>query len=78
MGGEEEREGGNVGWGGEEEFGGGEMLEGFGEREGLVEEDREGDDFGTGVVGGAVREVAVGGLKDEGGDPRILGAEMDG
>ena len=78
MGGEEERERWEVGWGLEEEFWGGEGLEGGGEGEGLVEEEMEGDDFGAGVVGCAVGEVAVGGLKDEGGDGWILGAELDG
>jgi len=67
-----------VGWGREEEFGGGEMLQGFGEGEGLVEEEAEGDDFGAGVVGCAVSEVAVGRLKDECGDVGVLGAELDG
>ena len=59
-------------------FGGGEGLEGFGQGEGLVEEEAEGDDFGAGVVGGAVGEVAVGGLEDEGWEGWIFGAELDG
>jgi len=44
----------------------------------LVEEEVEGDDFGARVVGCAVGEVAVGGLKDEGGEVGIFCAELDG
>ncbi len=54
------------------------MLKGFGQGEGLVEEEREGDDFAAGVVAGAVGEVAVGGLEDEGGEGRIFCAEVNG
>ena len=57
---------------------GGEGLEWDGEGEGLVEEEFEGNDFGAGVVGGAVGEVAIGGLEDERREGWILRAEMDG
>ncbi len=54
-----------------------EMLEGFGEGEGLVEEEFEGNDFGAGVVRGAVGQVAVWGVEDEGWKPWVLRAEVD-
>jgi len=59
-------------------LGGGEVLEGRGEGEGLVEEEGKGDEFGAGVIADAVGKVAVGGLQDEGGEGGIFGAEMDG
>ncbi len=79
MGGQELGEG----WGGsggarvQDEVRGGQGAERRGQGEGLVEEDREGDDLRAWVMAGSVGEVAVGGLEDEGGELRIVRAEVD-
>jgi len=66
-----------VGGGGVVLWGGGLRLVGGGPGEGLVEEEFEGDDFGAGVVGCTVGEVAVWGLKDEGGEVGVFCAEVN-
>ena len=44
----------------------------------MVEEEGEGDDFGAGVVAGAIGEVAVGELEDQRGEAQIFCAQVDG
>lgn len=53
-------------------------MEWAGEGEVLVEEQRDGDETGAGILSDAGFEVAVGGLEDEGGERVVLGAEADG
>jgi hypothetical protein len=63
---------------GDQEFGRRESAERLGEREGLVEEQARGDQVRAWVVDGAVEEIAVGRVEDDGGDVGVLRGELNG
>ena len=62
----------------DEEFGGCQGAEGVGEGEVLVEEEADGGEARTGVLGYALLEVAFGVLEDQGVQFGVVGAELDG
>jgi hypothetical protein len=61
---------------GEKELRGAEGGEWLGEREALVEEEADGEEFGAWVANGYVEEVGAGCVENQGGDGVVTGGEV--
>ena len=61
---------------GDQELGGLESREWLGEREALVEEEADGEEFGAWVACGYFEEVGAGCVENQGGDGVVIGSEV--